>query len=337
MPLFRSRPVVVDAEQFTDAANPPRGVCRCTAGRSPTGALVPHCHDMRSRMLPVVLGEWIIAEPAESGFYPCPPEVFARKYEPISEDTPAPGVAVLCVCGHDLDREHSAGGVCLSGWSDGKTGCSCALLAEKPSRLACVPLVLAAFDPQLLERALVATLGIVGVVVGVFVLVARFWALFADDGGDLCICEHPRYQHLDGGRCRHQPRCGRGVACGRFVRMGSIEGLKLSALRWWHLGLPEWIRERYWRVRHWLVVHDFCPVCVWRRSRDKDPYGDGLCRRCADRFDSFDHRCRDCGGTGEESQGQCERCGAEICDFCDSEHRCEDFTAGRCADVRRAP
>ncbi len=30
-------------------------------------------------------GDWIIAEPDGSGFYPCNPDVFAVKYEPIAD------------------------------------------------------------------------------------------------------------------------------------------------------------------------------------------------------------------------------------------------------------
>jgi len=36
--------------------------------------------------VPVNPGDWIIAEPDGSGFYPCAPNVFAAKYEPVPDE-----------------------------------------------------------------------------------------------------------------------------------------------------------------------------------------------------------------------------------------------------------
>lgn len=77
MARFRKRPVEVDAEQFTDPNNPPRGVNVFTPGRF-------YVTTKQGENVFVKEGEWIIAENDPPGrFYPCDPAEFARIYEPV--------------------------------------------------------------------------------------------------------------------------------------------------------------------------------------------------------------------------------------------------------------
>lgn len=81
MPLYRRKPTVVDAEQFTDPDNPPRGVI--FFGRL---ALEPFMVvTMQGRSVPVDVGEWIVAEDDGVHFYPIDDEVFRKLYEAVGE------------------------------------------------------------------------------------------------------------------------------------------------------------------------------------------------------------------------------------------------------------
>lgn len=78
MPQFRSKPTIIDAEQFTDWDNPPRGVYQKTGG----GGFYVIVE--REQAVTAHVGDWIIEEPNCKGrHYPCNPEVFAAKYEPV--------------------------------------------------------------------------------------------------------------------------------------------------------------------------------------------------------------------------------------------------------------
>lgn len=59
---FRSRPVVITAEQYTGE------------GADPT------VHDQRCYLSP---GDWVVPEPDGVHFYPIKPDIFAKKYEAV--------------------------------------------------------------------------------------------------------------------------------------------------------------------------------------------------------------------------------------------------------------
>lgn len=74
MTQYRSRPTVVEATQSNKPGDHP--------------AVVPdgdYNHVVIGKQGPVSVdpGDWIIQEPDGRGYYPCKPEVFAAKYEPI--------------------------------------------------------------------------------------------------------------------------------------------------------------------------------------------------------------------------------------------------------------
>lgn len=92
MPEFRKKPVVVDAEQFTDPANPPRGVVKMDRG----GFSVVTIQDQIVAVRP---GEWIIRESDGVHYYPCADEVFRRTYDLVDQP-----VGFARVFGHGMDQ-----------------------------------------------------------------------------------------------------------------------------------------------------------------------------------------------------------------------------------------
>ncbi len=85
MPKFRNKPKVIDAEQFTSEAIPPRGV-------RPFGAGFFAVTTMQGQNVLVQLGEWIVAESDGKHYYPIADGEFQRLYEfviPITETNEA--------------------------------------------------------------------------------------------------------------------------------------------------------------------------------------------------------------------------------------------------------
>lgn len=74
MAKFKSRPRFVDAEQYVFGQPLPRGVYQ---GREGTYVVTIHLQQCN-----VVSGDWIIAEPDGTHFYPCKPDIFEKSYEP---------------------------------------------------------------------------------------------------------------------------------------------------------------------------------------------------------------------------------------------------------------
>lgn len=83
MARFMRKPSEIDAEQFTDENNPPRGVLQTTTHYTDPHHYVVTAQDRHVR---VNVGEWIVREPFASGcFYPVNDYEFRRLYEPINE------------------------------------------------------------------------------------------------------------------------------------------------------------------------------------------------------------------------------------------------------------
>jgi len=78
MPMFRRKPTTVDAEQFTDIANPPRGVTFCHLSG------MHEVVTLQGVKVGVLLGEWIVRESTcPERFYPIQDDEFRRIYEPV--------------------------------------------------------------------------------------------------------------------------------------------------------------------------------------------------------------------------------------------------------------
>ncbi len=79
MPLFQSRPKVIDAVQFVDEANLPRGV---VATRLDHKFLV---RTIQGTLVDVHVGEWIVDEGDGIHFYPIDDKTFKgpKGYQPL--------------------------------------------------------------------------------------------------------------------------------------------------------------------------------------------------------------------------------------------------------------
>jgi hypothetical protein len=93
MSKFRAKPVEIEAVQFLPHAVTPvpdwfkaelqTGRIWYQGGGSPLLTL-----NTANGIVEAQPGDWIIREPSGVGAYPCKPDVFAAKYEPV--DAPAP-------------------------------------------------------------------------------------------------------------------------------------------------------------------------------------------------------------------------------------------------------
>lgn len=90
MTAYKSKPKLVDAEQYHDGQPDVVGICRCVAPNDQSGAMrkmqdpghTPHVHTAHNQPVNVVDGDWIVAEPDGRGYYPVKDDVFRRSYEP---------------------------------------------------------------------------------------------------------------------------------------------------------------------------------------------------------------------------------------------------------------
>ena len=76
---FRKKPVVIEAEQFTDNALLPfmgLGICKYDGERWYVDTLEGPLH--------ISPGDWIIRG-VKGEYYPCKPDIFVATYEPVSE------------------------------------------------------------------------------------------------------------------------------------------------------------------------------------------------------------------------------------------------------------
>jgi hypothetical protein len=82
MPLFKKKPVLVDAEQWNGPGCVTRGVQRIW-GPENGGTYryyVITAHGQQAYLAP---GDWVICEPDGRGYYPCKPDIFEATYEKV--------------------------------------------------------------------------------------------------------------------------------------------------------------------------------------------------------------------------------------------------------------
>lgn len=75
MPEFRSRPTTVFAVQFTGTPDPP-GVLRDPAGR-------PYVVTVHGQSCYIEPGDYVVTEPDGVHHYPCKPDIFLARWEPV--------------------------------------------------------------------------------------------------------------------------------------------------------------------------------------------------------------------------------------------------------------
>jgi hypothetical protein len=86
MARYRSRPTVIEAEQYAAAGDVVTGMCR-VKGCFATGMEKPHVHTAHAgQVVYLELGDFVVPEPNGAGYYPIKPEIFSAKYELESPD-----------------------------------------------------------------------------------------------------------------------------------------------------------------------------------------------------------------------------------------------------------
>ena len=85
MPKFRKKPIIIEAEQFTEE-NKNRAFNFITCNRSADridGVPILNIQTLEGNMT-ATLGDWII-KGVKGEFYPCKPGIFEATYEPVTE------------------------------------------------------------------------------------------------------------------------------------------------------------------------------------------------------------------------------------------------------------
>lgn len=80
--LYRKKPIVVEAEQFTAYDTPCPGVTVIQDAHGPLAFI----RTKLGQLAAVEPGEWIVTEEDRSGHHACDAETFARLYEPVEPD-----------------------------------------------------------------------------------------------------------------------------------------------------------------------------------------------------------------------------------------------------------
>jgi hypothetical protein len=93
MPIFRKKPVVIQAEQWWSTKSETRGVKYRSeyTKEDPEygeilvreGAYVETIHD--GQTVDLEPGDWVLPEPDGIHFYPCKPDIFDATYEPVED------------------------------------------------------------------------------------------------------------------------------------------------------------------------------------------------------------------------------------------------------------
>ncbi len=80
---YRKKPVVIEAEQYTEYGKLVRGMCNSISCFSHFGNDQPHVHTIHAgQIVNLEVGDWVIPEPDGEHFYPVKPDIFAATYEP---------------------------------------------------------------------------------------------------------------------------------------------------------------------------------------------------------------------------------------------------------------
>lgn len=102
MGLYRKKPVVIEAVQYTEYGKLVRGMCNSQSCYT-AGTTAPHVHTIHEGQIALLaVGDFIIPEPDGKHFYPVKPDIFAATYEPAGTCTPNDGPFCI-VCGYRYD------------------------------------------------------------------------------------------------------------------------------------------------------------------------------------------------------------------------------------------
>jgi hypothetical protein len=83
MAQYRKKPVVIEAEQYTEYGKLVKGMCNSQSCYVRVNDK-PHVHTIHNgQMVDLEVGDWIIPEPDGEHFYPVKPEIFEATYEEV--------------------------------------------------------------------------------------------------------------------------------------------------------------------------------------------------------------------------------------------------------------
>ncbi len=80
---FRKKPVVIEAEQYTEYGKLVKGMCNSRSCFKDVNNQ-PHVHTIHNnQIVNLEVGDFIISEPDGKHFYPCKPDIFKKTYEAV--------------------------------------------------------------------------------------------------------------------------------------------------------------------------------------------------------------------------------------------------------------
>ena len=85
---FRSKPREIEAAQYFGGGAPlPPGVCIADheQPRTRSGMDHAHVHTAHHQQVYLEVGDWVVAEPDDRGYYPVKADIFRRNWERIEE------------------------------------------------------------------------------------------------------------------------------------------------------------------------------------------------------------------------------------------------------------
>jgi hypothetical protein len=86
MAKYRKKPVVIEAEQYTEYGKLVKGMCNSQACYV-DGNNRPHVHTIHNdQKIDLELGDFVIPEPDGEHFYPCKPDIFEATYEKVEDN-----------------------------------------------------------------------------------------------------------------------------------------------------------------------------------------------------------------------------------------------------------
>jgi hypothetical protein len=81
MPKFRKKPVVIEAEQYTEYGKLVKGMCNSTSCFV-AGNNKPHVHTIHNnQIVNLEVGDYVIPEPDGEHYYAVKPDIFEKTYE----------------------------------------------------------------------------------------------------------------------------------------------------------------------------------------------------------------------------------------------------------------
>lgn len=85
MAKYRKKPIIIEAEQYTEYGKLVNGMCNSISCFT-SGNNEPHVHTIHNNQLVnLEVGDFIIPEPDGKHFYPVKPDIFANTYEKVDD------------------------------------------------------------------------------------------------------------------------------------------------------------------------------------------------------------------------------------------------------------